>query len=152
MAHHLLKKRRLWYAQLTVPKDVRDALGTMRFVKSLGTDSRTVAERRAAQHVSQWKIQIEKARAKKQGRNTDPIAEEAAYWRAALEQAKAKGDTAAFETTRDVLADLARDMEDKGDLQGALRFHGLATGKIVSTKDATKDWTCTAKVERYLLS
>jgi hypothetical protein len=47
MPSYLQKRRRCWYAVLEIPDAVREHLGgKARFVKSLETDSRTVAERR----------------------------------------------------------------------------------------------------------
>ena len=53
--HHIEKRRRLWYAVLDVPKDLREVLKRRRFRESLATDSQRVAEGRAAILVAGWR-------------------------------------------------------------------------------------------------
>ncbi len=51
----------LWYAVVTVPKELRPALGS-KFIQSLKTHERLEAQARAIPLVAQWKREIQKAR------------------------------------------------------------------------------------------
>ena len=62
MPSYLQKRRRRWYAVHEIPKALRPQFGKPRFVQSLETESRTVAERRVLQVVAGWKGQIATAR------------------------------------------------------------------------------------------
>ena len=63
MPSYLQKRRRRWYAILEIPKALRPHFGNKpRFVQSLETESRTVAERRVLQVVAGWKRGIAAAR------------------------------------------------------------------------------------------
>lgn len=62
MPSYLQKRRRRWYAVLEIPKELRRKFGKSRFVQSLRTESRTVAEREVHQLVGEWKREIAKAR------------------------------------------------------------------------------------------
>ncbi len=55
MPTYLQKRRLRWYAILEIPKPLRPRFGRPRFVQSLETDSRTIAERRVAPVVTAWK-------------------------------------------------------------------------------------------------
>ena len=145
MPSYIERRRRLWYAKLTVPEDVRNALGTMRFIQSLKTDSRTTAERRAAPLIARWKMQIDQARTNKVG-NRDPLEDEARSWREALLDAK-------DDEQRELILDVIRDKVDAiimrsapaGEIgrpgetpweelpgqESAEKFFGLATGRRV---------------------
>lgn len=56
MPRFLEKRRRRWYAVLDVPQDLRKTIGKKRLVKSLETDSLSVAEARVLAAIHQWKI------------------------------------------------------------------------------------------------
>ncbi len=62
MPRYLEKRRRRWYAVLDIPRDAQAVLGKPRFIKSLGTESLTEAERLVLSVVAQWKWEIETAR------------------------------------------------------------------------------------------
>ncbi len=81
MSTYLQKRRRRWYAVLEIPKPLRPRFGRPRFVQSLETDSRTVAERRVLPVVVAWKKEIATAR-------NEPVDDDAAYFRRALRNAK----------------------------------------------------------------
>jgi integrase len=55
------QRRGLWFAVVTVPKDVRAALGS-KFIQSLKTHDKLEAQARALPVVTQWKQEIRKAR------------------------------------------------------------------------------------------
>ena len=55
-------RHRTYFAYLDVPKDVRAKLKRRVFRETLQTDSRSVADRRAAPKIAHWKSAIAKAR------------------------------------------------------------------------------------------
>jgi phosphoglycerate dehydrogenase-like enzyme len=77
---YLERRRNLWYAVLTVPADVREKLGKLRFVQSLGTPLKNTAEREAAPLIAKLKAQIAEARG-----NADALTEEALRWQRHLD-------------------------------------------------------------------
>jgi len=79
---HLELRHRRYVAVLEIPRELREQLGRVRFVKSLKTESATAAERRAGPIIVAWKRQIEAAR----GRNE--VDSDAAFFREALRDAK----------------------------------------------------------------
>lgn len=59
MPRYLIKKRRRWYAVMEVPKQVRPKIGNKRrLMKSLKTESLTVAETRVHSVIANWKQQM----------------------------------------------------------------------------------------------
>ena len=62
MPSYLQKRRRRWYAILEIPKALRPHFGKHRFIQSLETESRTIAERRVLSVVAWWKQEIANAR------------------------------------------------------------------------------------------
>ena len=62
MPSYIEKRRRKYYAVLDVPKSVQSILGRRRFVQSLQTESISVAERKIAPIVLEWKKMIAVAR------------------------------------------------------------------------------------------
>ena len=77
MPSYLQKRVHRWYAVLEIPKGLRPRFGKPRFIQSLETDSRTIAERRVSPIVTAWKKDIARARG-------EPVDEDAAYWRRTL--------------------------------------------------------------------
>ncbi len=67
-APYLQKRRRLWYAVLEIPRSLRPAFGKAHFVRSLETDSPTLAQRRVGPLISGWLADLDRAR---QGRGGD---------------------------------------------------------------------------------
>ena len=165
MPKHIQKRRRLWYAVLDIPKDVRDVIGKPRFVQSLKTDSRSHALSRAAVLVAKWKEEIEAARTG----TRDPIERDDLFCRAAIQEASTDD---AREQISAYVGDIATDMAaasapadevgrpgdtKREDLPGhadAGRFHGFATDYLVKTDDrleedpATTEATDGAAVKR----
>jgi integrase len=68
-----------WYAVLVVPKDVRAAVGKFKFIQSLGTSDKRVAQAIAAPILAHWRAVIREARGE-----SDGVAREALRWREAL--------------------------------------------------------------------
>lgn len=80
---YLERRRRLWYALHDIPKSAQQALGRKRFVQSLETEDRNIAERRAAVFAVKWRGAIEQAHTN----NGDHIERDARFWRNALQDA-----------------------------------------------------------------
>lgn len=78
---HLEQRRNLWYAILTVPEDIREKLGRLRFRRSTGTGDKTKAQIIANQYVAGWKLLIEQARG-----NLPTHLTKAIEWRKELEE------------------------------------------------------------------
>ena len=66
-----------WYATLHVPPDVREALGKSKFLQSLKTTDKRVAERYAGLLIPVWKEAIADAR----GQAPDTFITDALMWR-----------------------------------------------------------------------
>jgi integrase len=74
MPRHLEKRRRQWYAHLNIPKDLRSTIGRRRFLKSLGTESLSVAEVKVLPLIIEWKKQIAIARGTDVGTDDELLA------------------------------------------------------------------------------
>ena len=74
-------RHRTYFAYLDVPKDVREIMKRRILRQTLQTDSRSIAERRAAPLIAQWKAEIARAR-------EEPNHNDAKFWRDALRRAK----------------------------------------------------------------
>ena len=129
---YLEQKRNLWYAVLTIPKDVREALGKLRFVISTGEGDKRDAQRIAYQYVAGWQLRIEQAR----GANTSPLSK-AILYRQELEQLISENDKEVF---LDILTDKAEDIENKHGLSTALEFYALASGNKTLTSTSYEQW------------
>ena len=116
MPTFLQKRRRRWYAILEIPKPLRNRLGRPRYVQSLETESRTVAERRVLPVVTAWKNEIARAR-------NEPVDDDAAYWRRTLRNAKTEEQRQTVLEQIDYAAwDIgATNVENIGDPQGVRR-------------------------------
>ena len=134
MPTYLQKRRRRWYAILEIPKALRPRFGRPRFVQSLETESRTVAERRVLPVVTAWKKQIARARG-------EPVDDDAAYWRRALRNAKTE------EHRQSILMQIDYAAWDIGwtDDPDAQRFAAIATGSLVAFTEHLDEWLSTSR-------
>lgn len=157
MPKHIQKRRRLWYAVLDIPKDVRDVIGKPRFVQSLKTDSQPIALNRAAVLVAKWKGEIEAARAG----TRDPIERDDLFSRTITQEASTDD---AREQIRTYVGDISTDMDTASapagevgrpgetqweDLPGpadAGRFYGMATDIPVKTDGHLEEDLATTEV------
>lgn len=146
------RRYRKFYAVLDVPKDVRERIGRRRFVQSLKTEIRSVAERRAAHLVAGWKLKIERARA---AGHRDPLEDEALYWKEALALAK---DADERELILSFIADKANETvassapagevgrpgetawDDLPGQEAAQAFYQVATGRLVPLTEHLDEW------------
>lgn len=144
MANYLTKKRRRWYAQLDIPKDVRGRLGgKRRFSKSLCTESHSQALRMVGPVVARWKQRIAEARG-----DGDDLVIEAQVWR---DMWKGERDPEQKELILDHIHDHIERLWQRGAPAGVLdgdearaqsstlhlaeKFAGIALGKSVRISD-----------------
>ena len=73
---YIERRRNLWYALLTIPEDVREKLGKLRFIQSLGTPDKTEATILAAPLIGKWKAMSREARGV-----TNALNDEANRWK-----------------------------------------------------------------------
>ena len=145
MPSYLQHRRRRWYAILEIPAPLRSRFGNKpRFIQSLETDSRIVAERRVLPVVVAWKKEIATAR-------NEPVDDDAAYWRRALRNAKSEKERQLVLEQIDYAAwDIgAINVENIGDKPSsdpkAQRFYASATGQIVSFNEHLDEWISTSR-------
>lgn len=138
MPDHIERRRNLWYAILTVPKDAREAVGKLRFVQSLGTPSRPEAKRRAAPLLAKWYAEIEAAR----GRG-DAVVQEAMRWRDALATPSTHRER---DVMTELLAERARDIVESRGAEAAQSFYGIASGQHTPTGLHFDQWLADLQV------
>lgn len=139
MPDHIEKRRRKWYAVYDVPKDVRDEIGLRRFVKSLDTDSRSVALRRAAPLVAQWKAQIQAARTG----SRDGIDQDIEFWRNALKGAATYSEEEGDLSERDLILDSLieeAEVKERREEGSGVEFFNRATGKTIGLTEYVDEW------------
>lgn len=137
---------RTYFAYLDVPVDVRAQLGRRVFRHRLQTDSPSVAGRRAAPIVAQWRAVIAAAR-------NQPNSNDAKFWRDALRAAKTEEqralvlehiEAAAWEVG-------AVHVDQVGDPPSshpeAQRFYAEATGARVPTTEHLTEWLGSLQVK-----
>lgn len=139
-------RHRTYFAYLDVPKDVRSKLGRRIFRETLQTDSRSVANRRAAPKIANWKARIARAR-------EEPNHNDARYWREALRRAADDKERAVIMEQIDMVAwDIgAINVENIGDTPSsapeASRFYFEATGERVPTTEHLDEWIASLQVK-----
>lgn len=138
---YLERRRNLWYAVLTIPSDVREKLGKLRFVQSLGTADKGKAQRESLPLIAKWKAQIAEARGE-----TDAIAEEARRWQRHLTLQRTGAESgnpsliAGLEVLEDELRERAIELEQVKGEDAARRFYGIATGRSRMTSEHFSEW------------
>ncbi len=144
MPSYLQKRRRRWYAVLEIPAALRPKFRKPRFVQSLETDSRNVAERRVLPVVTAWKKEIAAAK-------DEPVDDDAAYWRRRLRNARDE------EHRRSILEQIeyaawdigAINVENIGDPPTsdpeARQFYASATGLLVTFTEHLDEWISTSR-------
>ena len=147
---YLHRRRRIWYALHDIPADVRQALGRARFVKSLETEDKGTAQRRAAVLEVRWRSEIKRARSESPGH----IERDAHYWRSVLQEAPEPEK----ELVRSLIADEAVDRVNQAAAAKGItdvddpaymelpeqaemsRFHAIATGKVIRLEEHLEEW------------
>ena len=128
---------RTFFAYLDVPKDVRRSIGRRVFRRTLQTDSRSVAERRAALLIAQWKSEISKAR-------EEPNHNDALFWRDQLRRAKTPEDRLIIE--HNLETHVLMQGLDNTDPE-AQRFYDQAFGTLIPTSEYLGEWLLSLQVE-----
>ncbi|MQY51943.1 tyrosine-type recombinase/integrase [Rhodocyclus gracilis] len=128
----------VWCATLLVPKDVQQALGKVRFRKSMGTTNKREAGLLAAPFIASWKAQIRQARG-----STNAVSTEALRWRVSLAQAP---DEDAREIFEHVLTDEAEKVEEAKGLTAAQEFVVVATGAATPSSEYFEAWKAQIKL------
>ena len=144
MPTYLQKRVHRWYAVVEIPAALRPQFGKPRFVQSLETESRTVAERRVLPVVSAWKKEIATAR-------DEPVDDDAAYWRRSLRNAKDENHRQSILEQIDYAAwDIGViNVENIGDQPSsdpeARQFYASATGQLVNFTEHLDEWLSTSQ-------
>lgn len=144
MPGYLQKRRRRWYGVLEIPKALRLRFGKPRFVQSLETESRSVAERRVLPIVALWKKEI--ARAK-----SEPVEDDAAFWRRRLLGAKTDEKRASilqqieFEAWDIGAANVPNVGVSPSSDPEARKFYAEATGQLVKFAEHMDEWLGTSQ-------
>ena len=135
-----------YFAYLDVPKDVRAKLRRRVFRETLQTDSRSVAARRAAPKIANWKSAIARAR-------EEPNHNDTRYWRDALRNAKTEEQRQSILEQIDMVAwEIgAINVENIGDPPSsdpeAQRFYAEATGARLPTTEHLDEWIGSLQVK-----
>ena len=139
-------RHRTYFAYLDVPNDVRKLLGRRVYRQTLKTDSRSVAQRRAAPLIAQWRSAIANAR-------EEPDHNDARYWRDALRRATDDQQRAVIMQQIDLMAWHigATNVENIGDKPSsdpeAARFYYEGTGARVPTTEYLDEWIASLQVK-----
>jgi len=125
----------IYYAVLTVPKEVRHIVGKLRFVRSTKTGDKTEANRRAAILVAEWKSEIKKA----QGKLSDPKDN---FW-----ESLRKDYMTADDDTQMVIQEIAEQAASKiKDPEEASTLYKVATGQVTLLAPLVEDWKGSLRV------
>jgi integrase len=143
---YIEKRRRLFYAVLDVPVSVRDLLGgKRRFVQSLKTDDRHLAELRKRPLIAEWRRQIDEARRAL----SDPLMAQAVELRnlpdSAFHQQREDED-------QDEAADFAAELRQDEITRHAERIestHGYETAKAFVKVARGKDDALTVLAQKW---
>jgi integrase len=131
MPNYIELRRRLYYAVLTVPRELREELG-LRFVQSTGTSDRRKAILIASQLVAGWRLQIEKAR----GSDTSFLSE-AIQHRQQIESSHYKDQKDSLEY---LLLERAEDIASKHGKNKAKQFYDVAVGSKTLNNHYFDNW------------
>ena len=153
---YLEKRRRRWYACHEIPPRLRHLFsGSKRFIKSLETEDKQEAKRRAIPLEIQWRREIQQAEKEQHGQPSTALTD-GEYWRRVL-------DACATPVEREIVQDLlidrldaqlakvARQVGHTGDLRdldhpasdAAVLTFKIATGEITRTDAYIEDWLAT---------
>lgn len=137
MPKYIEQRRRIWYAVLQVPKDVREHYNGSRLVVSLKTESKTEAERLVLSVVAKWKDEFEVLRSGGKT-DTDLLAR---TWAPDYESASPDKK----EIYDDLLEEKAREISiDDPNLARA--FVKIVQGESVSLLDHVDEWLSTKEL------
>ena len=132
MPDHIELRRRLYYAVLTVPKDLQDKFGK-RHVKSTGTSDRIKAKATAAVLVGQWKLEFEEVRG-----TSNPTLRKALEYRREYEKARSDEERDIYSLIISEEAESIFDTTASHDK--ATLFSDLAHGSKTLSEPYFKQW------------
>jgi integrase len=126
------QRRGLWYAVVMIPKDVQAEFGKMKFIESLQTPSKQLAQARALPLISKWKAAIRQARGE-----TDAVIQEAMGWKRDIAN---EVDDDSKETLQLVLSDRTEAIEAAHGTDKASQFYMVATGLATLLRPLYEEW------------
>lgn len=126
------QRRGLWYAVVMIPKDVQAEFGKMKFLESLQTPSKQLAQVRALPLISKWKAAIRQARGE-----TDAVVKEAMGWKRDIAN---EADDGTKETLQLVLADRTEELIASHGTDKASQFYMVATGRATLLRPLYEEW------------
>jgi integrase len=130
---NLESRNGLWYAVLTIPAELRDHFGRLRFVQSLKTRSKSDAVFRSGPVLTEWRAEIRKAR----GQEFDLKASEAQHWRSSLKSARNADEQAAIES---LIEDRAGAITKQRGIEAASNFYKEALGLTTPLQPLYLEW------------
>lgn len=129
----------LWYAVVTVPKELRPTLGAVKFIQSLKTHNKQDAQLRALPLIIRWKAEIAKARG-----NTSAVNDEALIWKRDIERADAGDGPDDHGGLRGILVDAlierAEMIEVTQGIDKSNEFYDTAMGKRTQLQPLYEEW------------
>ena len=117
MPEYLIRRRRVWYAVLEVPKALRPKFGKVRLKQTLQTESLSIAEARVRPVIVEWKRQIELARS-----GATNLEAKVFKWRRLVDESRMTGMTEAE------IEDASLDVLDRDDPDSE-HVHQVTFGK-----------------------
>ena len=153
LSMYINKRRKVYYALHDIPADLRDFFGKARFTKTLKTDDKKEADRRAAYLEQKWLHQIERAR----NQSGNALERDAMFWREQIEQAddehKSILEYLLEEEAFDRVTRAARKagitddrdprFEQLPEFEESKRFYQIATGQMVKTDEHISEYLAT---------
>ena len=136
MAKYIEQRRRRWYAVLDVPAELRKEVGTSRFVRSLGTESKTEAERLVFAVIAEWKAIIHSAKTSGSQHTTMDL-NAPLRWRSELE--KVSGSPDDYQNLRSLLDDKFVELSYV-DENAAKLAQKMALGETFPLDKCAEEW------------
>jgi integrase len=115
-----------------IPKDVQAELGKMKYIQSLKTESKPMAQVRALPLIAKWKAMIRQARGE-----TDAVIKEALSWKRDIAN---EVDDDTKETLQLVLSDRTEALIDSHGTDKASQFYAVATGRATLLRPLFEEW------------
>ena len=128
---HVELRHKVYFAVLSVPKDIRHIIGKPKFFKTTGTGDLALAEKRAALFVAQWKTEISRARHESQ----DPFIAEALSLREHFQR------PGLSYIVKDVIDERTEEITNEfGNAVFGNEFKNIATGKRKALETLLPEW------------
>ena len=133
---YLIKRRRVWYAIMEIPKALRPKFNKARLKQSLQTESLSIAEKRVRPVIVEWKRQIEIARV-----GSTDIESKVFKWRRLMDESRMAG------WTEQEIEDTSLDVLDRDD-SDAEQVHQIAFGKKHLLSEHIQSYIATQTTEQ----